>query len=63
MMFLETDVRLTKDGYLLTFHDNDFYRLSGRDQVVKDTLYEDMPPIQDKVPLHFSKNEKFLVKP
>eukprot|EP00347_Sterkiella_histriomuscorum_P017021 403350958 len=56
---LETDVRLTKDGELLTFHDADFHRLSGQDNSVNDTHYEQMPQIQDQIPLHFSKNERF----
>ncbi|CDW73207.1 glycerophosphodiester phosphodiesterase domain-containing protein 1 [Stylonychia lemnae] len=60
---LETDVRLTKDGQLVTFHDVDFYRMSNKSDKVCDTNLDEMPLIQDKLGIHFSRSEKFQLKP
>ena len=59
MLILETDVRMTKDGVLLTCHDENFHRLCGIDQLCLDTVYDDLPTFQDNMPLHFSKSQHF----
>ena len=54
---------MTKDGELLTFHDADFYRLSNISDKVSNTNVNEMPLIQDVLPIHFSSLEKFHLKP
>ena len=39
--YLETDVHLTKDGYLIAFHDNTLDRVTDKNGLIKDlTLTE-----------------------
>lgn len=56
--FLETDVRITKDGEIIVFHDEDFKRLCGVDKKVIDTNMKDIPDFLPKMPMHFSKMNK-----
>lgn len=52
---IELDVRLTKDDYLVVFHDDDLKRLCGRDGRVREMLWEEIQHISlpdgQKIPL------------
>ena len=37
--YLETDVHLTKDGYLIAFHDNSLDRVTNKTGLIKDLTY------------------------
>lgn len=56
--FLETDVRITKDGHIIVCHDEDFSRLCGDPRKVSDTNLADLPKFKQKMPMHFSKLNK-----
>lgn len=49
-------MRITKDGVLLTFHDEDCFRLSGLDNKIIDLDFANLPLLGEKIPLHFSKS-------
>ena len=59
---METDVWMSRDGVLVVCHDKNFIRVCGKDnlqgeRLVKDTDLLDFPKFQDKIPIHFSKND------
>ena len=56
---IETDVRLTKDGHLLTCHDENFYRLTKIDMKVLECPFEELPSFSDTIPLHFSQDKHY----
>ncbi|CDW71239.1 glycerophosphodiester phosphodiesterase domain-containing protein 1-like [Stylonychia lemnae] len=58
VQFLETDLRLTKDGILMTLHDDNFNRLSNVNKKVEEMNYKDQPKILDEIPMHFTKDYK-----
>ncbi len=39
---IETDVKMTKDGVLILFHDDDMMRLTGVEGVISDYTYEEL---------------------
>jgi glycerophosphoryl diester phosphodiesterase len=41
--FLETDVRITKDGHIIVCHDEDFKRLCGDPRKVKEVNLNELP--------------------
>ena len=56
--FLETDVRMTKDGVIVVCHDDTLTRLCGVDQLVKHTNFNDLPKFKKEIPMHFSRLNK-----
>lgn len=53
---IETDVRLSKDGKLVVFHDDDLGRMTGANLLVKDCSFEDLSVLrlagsQERIPL------------
>ena len=46
---LELDVRLTKDGKVVVFHDKDMRRLTGLSGSVSDFNYDQLPPLNVSV--------------
>ena len=59
MHVIETDVRLTKDGHLLTCHDQNFYRLTRQDRKVLECPFDELPSFSDVMPLHFSQDKHY----
>ncbi len=55
-------MRLTKDGHLLTCHDENFYRLSKVDRTVLECPFEELPSFNEHMPLHFSQNRHYKRK-
>ena len=51
-------MRLTKDGVLLTFHDDSFKRLTAVDKKINEIEYKDMPTLLDEIPMHFTNKYK-----
>lgn len=43
---IELDVRLTKDGKLVVFHDDDLLRMCGNEAPVEDVLYKDLKELK-----------------
>ena len=41
--FLETDVRITKDGHIIVCHDEDLKRLCGDPRKVKEVNLNELP--------------------
>ena len=56
--FWEMDVRLTKDQHVVVAHDKDLKRYWGIDKKFNQLNYNELPPIQDHLQLHFS--DKYL---
>ena len=56
--FLETDVRITKDGVIIVCHDENFSRLCGDPRKVIDVNHNELPKFKKKMPMHFSKLNK-----
>jgi glycerophosphoryl diester phosphodiesterase len=56
--YIETDVRITKDGHILVCHDEDFDRLCGDPRKVCDVNLADLPKFKSQMPMHFSKLNK-----
>ena len=60
MDVIECDVRITKDGEIIVFHDADFQRicqtdtLSRYDQKVLETNFSDLPLLKESMPISFS---------
>jgi len=52
--FLETDVRITKDGHMIVCHDEDLQRLCGDSRKVCEVNLKDLPKFKEKMPMHFS---------
>jgi glycerophosphoryl diester phosphodiesterase len=62
---LETDVRMTKDGVIIVCHDDNFHRLCGvqsGDSLVRETNLTDLPLFTDRLVMHFSKSQRYLMK-
>ena len=51
-------MRLTKDGVVITFHDDSFKRLAGVDKKINDVDYKDFPNLLDQIPMHFTNDYK-----
>ena len=60
---IETDVRLTKDGRLLTCHDENCYRLTKQDLKVLECPFEELPSFSETIPLHFSQDKHYRRSP
>ena len=45
--YIETDLRMTKDGVIVTFHDENIFRVSGEQKKICDLTYDELT----KVPL------------
>ena len=43
--YIETDLRMTKDGEIVTFHDESIYRVSGEHKNISDLTYEELKNI------------------
>ena len=43
--YIETDLRMTKDGVIVTFHDESIYRVSGEKKNISDLTYEELKNI------------------
>lgn len=56
--FIEMDVRLTKDEYLVLSHNNEVTLLNGKEIRIKDTKYEDL----EKYSLRYGTNYIFTMK-
>ena len=56
--FIEMDVRLTKDEYLVLSHNNEVTLLNGKEIRIKDTNYEDL----EKYSLRYGTNYIFTMK-
>ena len=54
-LFIETYVRITKDGQIIVCHDEDFSRLCGDSRKVCETNLADLPKFKLKMPMHFSR--------
>ena len=48
------DVCMTKDKQVVVIHDPELDRICGIKKLVKDFNYDELPLIQEKLPLHFS---------
>ena len=48
---LELDVRLTKDGKVVVFHDSSLLRVTGHDMKVCDVDYPSIPNLRARVPI------------
>lgn len=46
---LELDVRLTKDGKVVVFHDQTLLRLSGENRCISEVDYASLPSINTEV--------------
>jgi len=56
---LELDVRLTKDGQVVVFHDEYLTRMTGRNLKVSDVEYKQLPTICCNVPIDTSPGQTF----
>jgi len=56
--FLETDVRITKDGHIIVCHDSNLKRMCGDPRKVAETDLKDLPSFKQKIPMHFSSLDK-----
>lgn len=59
MDMIEMDVRLTKDGQVVVFHDDDFNRVAGVDKKVKDLDYAELPDYSKKYSIHFTTDGEY----
>lgn len=50
---LELDVRLTKDGRCVVFHDQTLLRVTGRDLKIADVEYTALPRLNSKIAIDF----------
>ncbi|XP_023325223.1 lysophospholipase D GDPD1 isoform X4 [Eurytemora carolleeae] len=57
---LELDVNLTKDGQAVVAHDNNLRRLTGKQSFITETDFNNLPQIQDKVPIDFLPGEIYV---
>ena len=48
---LELDVRLTKDGQVVVFHDPDLKRLVGLPKAIAEMDYDQLPPLPQTIPI------------
>jgi glycerophosphoryl diester phosphodiesterase len=48
---IELDVRLTKDGQVVVFHDPDLQRLTGLSKTIAEVDYDQLPPLSQTVPI------------
>ena len=53
--YIETDLRMTKDGEVVTFHDESIYRVSGEHKNISDLTYEELKNIPLKKGGHISR--------
>lgn len=52
---LEIDVKLTKDGKVVIFHDDDLSRICGVSRPIEELNYAEVPPAMSKIELQYSK--------
>jgi hypothetical protein len=52
--FMELDVFATSDNVIIVSHDNNLKRLCGVDVNITESRYEDLPPVLNTFPTHFS---------
>ncbi|KRX07178.1 PLC-like phosphodiesterase, TIM beta/alpha-barrel domain [Pseudocohnilembus persalinus] len=57
---IETDIMMTKDKKIITFHDEDLIRLCGKKQTTNDSFYNEMV-FQEKYNLDFKKGGKYEI--
>lgn len=48
---LELDVRLTKDGQVVVFHDATLLRVAGQDLSIANVDYDSLPKLSSTVPI------------
>jgi glycerophosphoryl diester phosphodiesterase len=53
--YIETDLRMTKDGEIVTFHDESIYRVSGEHKNICDLTYAELTDIPLKRGGHIPK--------
>ena len=59
---IEMDIQITKDKRPVIWHDHNLLRICGVDKEINQLNYDELPPIQDTVELHFSENYYTLQK-
>lgn len=52
-------MRVTKDGEIILFHDDDFQRVCNDKRRVRDVNFEDVPPLAQEIPLSFKPGKTF----
>uniref|UniRef100_UPI00358F54E0 lysophospholipase D GDPD1-like n=1 Tax=Myxine glutinosa TaxID=7769 RepID=UPI00358F54E0 len=55
---LEMDVRLTQDGDVVVFHDNDLQRTCGDSRIISQCDYKDLPQYKKAIPVTFYKGRE-----
>lgn len=48
---LELDVRLTKDGQVVVFHDSTLLRVTGQDLSIANVDYVSLPHLSETIPI------------
>jgi glycerophosphoryl diester phosphodiesterase len=56
---LELDVHITKDDVVVVSHDQNLKRTTGRDAMIKQTDFIDLPPYQHEIPIDFIAGKTF----
>lgn len=58
---LEMDVRLTKDGQVVVFHDATLLRVTGQDLNISQVDYASLPKLSARVPIDTIPGTKLLI--
>ncbi len=56
---IELDVHLTKDDVVVVSHDQNLLRATGHNLKIKETDFQDLPPLRHAIPLDFVYQQKF----
>lgn len=58
----ELDCHITNDGYVVIAHDNNLLRTCGKDILISDTNYSDLPPLLPNQRLDFNHDYEFRAR-
>ena len=47
---LEIDVHITKDGVVVVSHDQNLFRVTGKDVKIKETNFDELPKLKHEIP-------------